>query len=636
MATIFILILFPAFSAVLLTLIKSNMLRKWIVRFTVMIIALVVVYLSWEYFHSINRYYVENAGILKYFFMISEVLIAAIILAYGIKYKKFFIILMSIIQTSGILWFEIAGNALELQIKGHMYVDKLSVIMALIIGIIGGLICLFAVPYMEEYHEHHKEYKDRRRMFFPLLFVFLSAMFGIVFSNDFSWMFLFWEITTFCSFLFIGYTKTKEATKNAFSALTTNMIGGLCFTGAMIYLGMYKGITELDQLLKYGLNDPGILIPLFLFAIAALTKSAQLPFSKWLLGAMVAPTPTSALLHSSTMVKAGVYLIIRLAPLFAGNIVGVIVAVIGGLTFLLASFMAISQSDAKRILAFSTIANLGLIVACGGIGTYEALWAGVFLIIFHAVAKSLLFLSVGTAENILGSRDIEDMHGLIVKLPLVAFFMAIGIAGMFLAPFGMLISKWAALRAFIDSKNILIVLFLVFGSAATLFYWTKWLGKLTAVLYKFEKLKCVIKLDAKISLLVHAVLTISLCMFFPVISKFLIEPYLMDVFNQSDITIIGKNNQVIMVIMMCMVALVPFAMRVLTSGDERITTSYMGGVNVGDNRMFIDSMGQEKRMFLTNWYMKSYFGEKRLLIPGIIIGAGVIILGFALVLGSVL
>jgi len=425
LTTILILILFPIFCAILLALVKNEILRAWIVRVAVLAIAAVVIYLGWEYFHSPNTYYFENVGLLKYLFVSAEVFVSIIIFAYGIKYRKISVSIMSIIQTIGILWFEIAGDKLELQVLGHMYVDKLSVIMALIIGIIGGLICLFAVSYMREYHQHHKEYKDRQRIFFPLLFIFLSAMFGIVFSNDFSWMLLFWEITTFCSFLFIGYTKTDEATNNAFSALITNMIGGICFTGAIIYLGIYMGITELDQLLLHSFNDTALLPPLFLFAIAALTKSAQLPFSKWLLGAMVAPTPTSALLHSSTMVKAGVYLIIRLAPLFAGNIVGVMVAVIGGLTFLLASFMAISQSDAKKVLAFSTIANLGLIVACGGIGTYESLWAGLFLIVFHAVAKSLLFLSVGTAENLLGSRDIEDMHGLIVKLPLVALFLSI-------------------------------------------------------------------------------------------------------------------------------------------------------------------------------------------------------------------
>ena len=133
-----------------------------------------------------------------------------------------------------------------------------------------------------------------------------------------------------------------------------------------------------------------------------------MPFHTWLLGAMVAPTPTSALLHSSTMVKAGVFLLIKLSPIFlVCPVAAVMTILVGGLTFLLCSFMAISQTNAKRVLAYSTIANLGLIVACAGVGTPEAVWAATFLVLFHAVAKSLLFLCVGTAEHHIGSRDIS-------------------------------------------------------------------------------------------------------------------------------------------------------------------------------------------------------------------------------------
>ncbi len=160
------------------------------------------------------------------------------------------------------------------------------------------------------------------------------------------------------------------------------------------------------------------------------------------------------------MVKAGVYAIVKFAPVLAGTVPGLMIALVGGITFFLASAMAITQSNAKRVLAYSTVANLGLVVACGGIGTYEAVWAAILLIIFHAVAKSLLFLSVGTVEHQIHSRDIEDMDGLIVTMPKVAAMILIGIAGMFLAPFGMLISKWASLRAFIDAPGGLVFVLL--------------------------------------------------------------------------------------------------------------------------------------------------------------------------------
>ena len=207
----------------------------------------------------------------------------------------------------------------------------------------------------------------------------------------------------------------------------------------------------------------------------------------------MAPTPTSALLHSATMVKAGVYLLIRLAPAMEGNLAGLMVTTIGGFTFLVTSMLAISQDDGKKVLAYSTLSNLGLITACAGVGMHEAVWAAILLMMFHAVSKSLMFLSVGAVENCTGSRNIEDMHGLIVKLPGLAYVMIIGIAGMFLAPFGMLISKWAALKAYVDSGSILLVIFLVFGSATTLFYWTKWLGTLVAVHHHSERLNNVTK-----------------------------------------------------------------------------------------------------------------------------------------------
>lgn len=637
MVNIVFLILFPLLPATVLAFIKHNVVSAWIVRISILIIAFASLFLAYSYFHRERQYFITQGNIIKYIFMSAEVLLSFIITLYSIKYKKVLPVLLTITQTMLMLFFEFNEEHLTNPPSNHMFIDKLSIIMALIIAIVGGLICIFAIDYMRDYHHHHKEYTDRRKLFFSILFLFLSAMFGIIFSNDLLWMFFFWEVTTFCSFIFIGYTKTDEAIKNSFTALNLNLIGGLAFAIAIVILGYKFNIIEFSTLLDSKLSANELIVPLLLLAIAGLTKSAQLPFSKWLLGAMVAPTPTSALLHSSTMVKAGVYLVIRISPLICGNIVGNMVVYIGGLTFVLASMIAISQSDAKKVLAYSTIANLGLVISCAGIGTYESLWAGILLIVFHAVSKSLMFLSVGSTEILLGSRDIEDMHGLIVKLPEMAFLMAVGIAGMFLAPFGMLISKWAALKAFIDSKNLIIVLFLVFGSSATLFYWTKWLGKLTAVLHKSEKVKNDMKVDQWISLLIHAFLIICLCLAFPQISKYMIEPYLHNLYPETQMVIISQGNQFIMSIMLSMIVVVPFGIRFLTSSfEEKITTVYMSGVNAGDSKHFIDSFGNQKRMYLSSWYMDKTFGEKKLLNIGIIlclaiiIGVSIIVIGGAI------
>jgi ech hydrogenase subunit A len=361
----------------------------------------------------------------------------------GVHARRPIIAALVMLQTGLMLWFEWAYGA-RLQVVHHLFLDKFAIVMALINGLVGGGICLYALGYMREYHEvAHREVADRRPFFFALLFVFMGAMFGVIFANDLLWLFFFWEVTTVCSYLLIGYTRTEEARRNALRALTMNLAGGLAFALAILWSYKTSGTIELQALISS--NRAVALVPAALLCFAGMTKSAQFPFSSWLLGAMVAPTPVSALLHSSTMVKAGVYLVLRMAPVITGSGVGLAVALIGSGTFLLTSIAAITANDAKKVLAYSTIANLGLIVLCGGIGTSAAVWAGVLLIIFHALAKCLLFLCVGIVEHKLHSRDIEAMSGLLLKLPRLGIMMLIGMAGMFLAPFGMLISKWAVL-----------------------------------------------------------------------------------------------------------------------------------------------------------------------------------------------
>lgn len=231
-------------------------------------------------------------------------------------------------------------------------------------------------------------------------------------------------------------------------------------------------------------------LPIAMIAFAnSPTKASQLPFSTWLVGAMVAPTPSSALLHSATMVKAGIYILFRLAPGMSGTETGLMVSLVGGFTFFIMSIFAIEQTDGKKVLAFSTLSNLGPMTACAGVGVPATVWAGVFLMVFHAVSKSLLFQDIGATENSLHTRNIEDFGGLLHRLPKLASCMFIGIVGMFLAPFGMLFSKWATLKSVIDSKNIILVLLICFGSATTTLYWSKWLGKLIQNPSRIRKLR---------------------------------------------------------------------------------------------------------------------------------------------------
>jgi ech hydrogenase subunit A len=544
--------------------------------------------------------------------LVAEIAMAAYVLWVGIRSHRPLIVLLMLLQAALVAWFELSQGA-KLHAAQPLYVDKFAVLMALINGVVGGGICLYALGYMRDYHEHgHPEVKDRRPLFFALLFIFMGAMFGIVFANHLGWLFLFWEITTLCSFLLIGYTQTDEAKRNALRALTMNLVGGLAFAVAMVWFHRKGGSIEMQELIAS--KQAVALLPAALLCIAGITKSAQLPFSSWLLGAMVAPTPVSALLHSSTMVKAGVFLVLRMSPVVSGTIVGLMVALVGAVTFLVGSLAAITTSDAKRVLAWSTVANLGLIVLCGGIGTYSAVWAGVLLILFHATAKCLLFLCVGVVEHRLNSRDIESMSGLILNMPRVAVMMLIGMAGMFLAPFGMLISKWAVLKAVVDAYPVLSV-FIVFGSAATLFFWVKWMGKLLEVTKPHENQEGPLGFGESLALYGLSAMTFLACLTFPIISARMIEPYVIGVFGHS--ASLGEGNLLIMMIMMAMIMLFPLSFLHYGRG-VKVMDAYLGGANLQSSVRFRGSAMAVEEVAINNYYLRGFFSEGWLARSGVI------------------
>lgn len=626
------LILFPLVASMILFAVKKETARNWLVRIFVVIIAATAIVLTCIYFSGSQHFFLPHAGILNYIMMIVEAVVCGIVIYYGLKYKRIVPMILSVIQTVVILVYELTSSGNH-TVQGNFYIDKLTIVMVLIIGVIGGLICLFTPSYMKDYHHHHTELRNNTNHFIGLLFMFLFAMFGLVCSNNLVWIASFWEITTLCSFIFIKYTGEETAVNHAFTALNLNLVGGAGFTMAIIILGRCYEIHTLTELMS---AQGGVLLQLALFglAVAGTSKAAQLPFSKWLLGAMVAPTPSSALLHSSTMVKAGVYLLIRIAAAMSGTLVGLLVILVGGITFFITSLLAITQTDAKKTLAYSTISNLGLIVACSGVGTYEALWAAIFLMIFHAVSKSMLFLCVGTIEHRIGTRDIEDMHGLAAKYPSLAFFMTIGIVGMFLAPFGMLISKWAALRAFTDSYQILVVVLLALGSASTMFYWTKWLGKIYSWRPTIDRRKYKMPIDLSITLWVETILSMALCLGFTAVSAYVLNPLLTSVYQmQNVVEVIQNSDHIIMIIMMLMLIIMPFTTKFLSSKRNKKASVYMSGVNEGNDIHFVDSFGKEKNLYLTNWYMTEIIHEEKVMSVSVPLMAFLYVVCFVFLLG---
>lgn len=363
-----------------------------------------------------------------------------------------------------------------------LVIDRLGVVMYLVIAVVGSLISLFAIRYMEEYEEHVAN--PRLNQFFLWFLSFSGIMSLLVFANNLLWLYLFWELTTLCSFKLIGHDDTEEARAKALLALLLNSVGGLAMMVGLVLLARTFGgkALSLISLVNSDLSfTSGIfLLALAFFLLAGFTKAAQFPFQSWLLGAMVAPTPVSALLHSSTMVKAGVYLVLRLAPAYSGVLLSSVVCLFGVFTFFAASLLAVREDNAKRVLALSTVANLGLMIACAGLNTPLALAAAVLLIVFHAVSKALLFMGVGAIEHQLGSRNIESMEGIADTLPAMSLLMTIGVMSMFLPPFGMLFAKWAALEAALREPALLFLF--VAGSALTTLFWTKWLGRMISTL----------------------------------------------------------------------------------------------------------------------------------------------------------
>jgi ech hydrogenase subunit A len=611
------LLLVPLVPALLTAIIRNQTLRGIIVRLGALVIAAGSVYLAYRFIGKETTFFSLEKPWLEHGVFAAELAVAAFLLfkCKNIVSREWWIPVLILAQTGIMVYCDLKIKLPE--VSHALYIDNFSVIMALIIGIIGSLICVYAVRYMKDYHHHHKEMKDRSSGFFFIMFLFLSAMFGVVFSNNLVWLFLCWEVTTMCSFIMIGYPKTEEATRNAFRALGLNLLGGLSFVIAIYFLVTHgiggEKTIELDKVLTGG--KMVALIPAILISFAGITKSAQMPFSSWLLGAMVAPTPVSALLHSSTMVKAGVFIIVKFAPVLQGTVAGYMVALIGGVTFLMTSLLAVTQSNAKRVLAYSTIANLGLIVACAGIGTYETLWAAILLIIFHAVSKGLLFLGVGTIEHKIGSRDIEDMGGLIVARPALAMVMLIGILGMFLAPFGMLISKWATLQAFIDVNPPILAILLAFGSAPTLFFWTKWMGKLVSVPQNMKKAQDGVSGDEWTALGILALMTVAACGLFPLIGSVAIAPYSVAIYSRG--VELTQGNIIIMTIMLGFMILLPVIFAMLPKKWPRVPT-YLAGANVDGSLSYRGAMGITRQVGVGGYYLTGFLSEKKLTIVSIV------------------
>lgn len=305
--------------------------------------------------------------------------------------------------------------------------DALSLIFSLLITGIGTLIYIYAYYYLNP--------KNSLSKLYALLMLFMAAMLGISLSNNLIILLVFWELTSISSFLLVGYWSNYDAAqRGARMALTITGMGGLAMLGGFILIGQIAGTYQIDQLTMMAstIQNSGLFVPaLLLILLGAFTKSAQFPFHFWLPNAMAAPTPVSAYLHSATMVKAGIFLVARLLPIFVGSaLFHNLVTTIGLLTLCMAAFFAIFKEDLKGLLAYSTISHLGLIMCLLGIGSPLAVAAAVFHIINHATFKAALFMLAGIIDHESGTRDLRKLSGLWQLLPFTATLTMIAAASM--------------------------------------------------------------------------------------------------------------------------------------------------------------------------------------------------------------
>ncbi|WP_150304595.1 monovalent cation/H+ antiporter subunit A [Pseudomonas saliphila] len=305
--------------------------------------------------------------------------------------------------------------------------DGLAWLFSVLILGIFLLVVLYARYYMSP--------KDPVPRFFAFLLAFMGAMLGIVLSGNLIQLVMFWELTSLVSFLLIGYWHHRaDARRGARMAFTVTATGGLCLLAGVLVVGHIVGSYNLDVVLNSGniiRNHPLYLTALVLIALGALTKSAQFPFHFWLPHAMAAPTPVSAFLHSATMVKAGIFLLMRLWPVLAGTPEWAwIIGGAGICTMLIGAFIAIFQHDLKGLLAYSTISHLGLITALLGIGTPLAMVAAIFHTVNHATFKASLFMAVGIIDHECGTRDMRKLRGLYRPMPYTATLAIVASAAM--------------------------------------------------------------------------------------------------------------------------------------------------------------------------------------------------------------
>jgi len=364
-----------------------------------------------------------------------------------------------------------------LGIELSMRMDTLGWVMALVVTGVGALVMLYCRWYFRDKTENLGQFS-------AVLLAFAGAMYGLVLTDDLVVLVMFWEVTSVLSYLLIGYYHRRAASRRAaLQALLVTTLGGLVMLIGVVLLVVDSGTSSLSTILAEAPTGPVVDAALVLILVGALSKSAIFPFHFWLPGAMAAPTPVSAYLHAAAMVKAGIYLIARFAPVFAVSPVWrPVVISLGIFTMLLGGIQALREADLKRILAFGTVSQLGLLTVVLGYGIRDVALAGLALLIAHALFKSALFLVVGVIDRQLSTRDIGELSGVGRQAPVMATFSFLAIASMagIIPTIGFVAKEGALASLLYEAENgavwgLVAVTGIALGSALTAAYGIRFL-----------------------------------------------------------------------------------------------------------------------------------------------------------------
>jgi len=362
-------------------------------------------------------------------------------------------------------WMPAIGMDLALRLDGF------SRLMALLIGGIGTLIFVYAWGYFGE--------REGLGRFAAYLVGFAGSMFGLVVADNLLALYLFWELTSIASYLLIGFEDNRATARSgALQALLVTASGGLAMLGGIVVVGHAAGTYSLSEIVASPPGSTAVGFGLGLILLGAFTKSAQFPFHFWLPGAMAAPTPVSAYLHSATMVKAGIYLVARLAPAFVA-LFGwwqPVVVTVGLVTMIVGGWRALTQTDLKLILAQGTVSQLGFIMVLVGVGIPEVTFAGMAMLLAHAIFKAALFMVAGIIDHQVHSRDIRRLRGVGRAMPATAVTAGIVTASMAgIPPLLGFVSKEAALESLVHGADWWITAGVVAGSVLTAAYGLRFL-----------------------------------------------------------------------------------------------------------------------------------------------------------------